>query len=465
MRGKAVRRPGRGTGHWMVHLGEQVETELHLKRLRKRQSPAPSSPDTLIFMMAEQNSPKTPSTTEPKMSVNDMTPPPRQRTNWNRIAIIGAAALGLLIIAIPIFNRVFPAPQDPYEGGPSTPEEIRYDINEINTLVRLKCPNPGLSDSRWACPQVTQDQARLMIARSMTKHIEHHDSTLQDPQRYTQETREEITKAFFRAIRGMEYGKCTSNSHIRLTYDILTQLEQGNFIKGCKGGWNLTGPWIEVIARQTPPPTPDWTSYHRRLDTASDARLDILPPPPRPGIRAMKPSNDIKKGNKNILIVSAVILAVTMLVIAHCRWENKEQEKWDALYERGYVFSSEVGNKISRMDFQTRHRCARMGLTQEECPQSTGDTVRRLMATMMTQQAESHGPGPYGKGYAPEYAVAINHMFYQFIQSLEGFPCQPMLYRYASEKTLHVLQEGEFIHRCGKGWRINSEWTELMDRQ
>ena len=46
VRGQAVRRPEGGTGHRLVHLGEQVETELHLKRLRKRQSPAPSSPDS-----------------------------------------------------------------------------------------------------------------------------------------------------------------------------------------------------------------------------------------------------------------------------------------------------------------------------------------------------------------------------------------------------------------------------------
>ena len=194
-----------------------------------------------------------------------MTPPPKQRTNWNRIAIIGAAAVGLLIIAIPIFNRVFPAPQDPYEGGPSTPEVIRYDIAEINALIRSECPNPGVSESRWVCPQVTQDQARLMIARSMSKYIEKHDPTLQSKQHYTQETREEITKEFFRLIRGMEYGKCIPDSNINLMSDTLTDVEQGGFIERCNGGWNLTGPWIEVIARQTPPPTPDWTFYQRNL--------------------------------------------------------------------------------------------------------------------------------------------------------------------------------------------------------
>ena len=137
---------------------------------------------------------------------------------------------------------------------------------------------------------------------------------------------------------------------------------------------------------------------------------------------------------------------------------------WDALYESGYTFPAEVGFKIASVDALAAIRCSRMGLTRGECPQSTGDTVRRLMVAMMTQQAESHGPGPYGKGYAPEYAVAINHMFYRFIQFLEESPCQPMLYRYASAKTLKALQEGEFIPRCGKGWRINSEWKKEMDR-
>ena len=178
----------------------------------------------------------------------------------------------------------------------------------------------------------------------------------------------------------------------------------------------------------------------------------------------MKPDNNANKSHKKIIIWSAVILAVTILGTAVCRYEAEEQETQRVLYESGYVFPSEVGANLARMDATAAIRCSRMGLTQEECPQSTGDTLRRLMATMMTQQAEWHGPGSYGKGYAPEYAVAINHMFYQFIQFLEEFPCQPMLYRYASEKTLHVLQEGGFIHRCGQGWRINSEWTEWTER-
>ena len=178
----------------------------------------------------------------------------------------------------------------------------------------------------------------------------------------------------------------------------------------------------------------------------------------------MKPENNATKKHKRIAIWSAVILAVALLGIVVWRYEDKEQEKRDAVYEMGYTFPAEVGFKIAIMDSRAAHRCAMMDLTQEECPQSTEDTFRRLLATMMTQQAERHGPGPYGKGYAPEYAVAINHMFYQFIQSLEGSPCQPMLYRYASETTLKALQEGEFIHRCDKGWRINSEWAELMER-
>ncbi len=195
-----------------------------------------------------------------------MTPHPNRKNELRLIAIIFGAATCLWLIAPTILNLVFPESPDPYDGGPSTPEVIRYDIAEINAVIRSKCPNPGLSDSAWVCPQVTQEQARLMIARSMTKHVEHHDPTLQSQQHYTQEAREEITKAFFRLIRGMEYGKCIPDSNINLMSDILTDVEQGGFIERCNGGWNLTGPWIEVIARQTPPPTPDWTFYQRNLD-------------------------------------------------------------------------------------------------------------------------------------------------------------------------------------------------------
>ena len=44
MLGKAVRRPGRGTGHRLVHLGEKVEAELHLKRLRKSKTQGAEHP-------------------------------------------------------------------------------------------------------------------------------------------------------------------------------------------------------------------------------------------------------------------------------------------------------------------------------------------------------------------------------------------------------------------------------------
>ena len=183
-----------------------------------------------------------------------------------KIAIISAVAICILLIAIPICNRVFPEHPDPYEGLASTAEQIRSDIAEINAETHSRCPNIGLSDPAWVCPQVTQAQAKLMIARSMAKAIENNDEKLDERTRYTQETREYVTEALYTNIKRMGYQNCTPDREITLTSEILTEVERAGFIERCGEGWNLTKPWTELIARQAPPPTPDWAEYRRHLD-------------------------------------------------------------------------------------------------------------------------------------------------------------------------------------------------------
>ena len=80
-----------------------------------------------------------------------MTSPAKQGTNWT-LAVICTVIVCLLIISIPICNRVFPEHPDPYDGPSSTPKEVRYDIERINATIRLRCPNPGLSDAAMGMP-------------------------------------------------------------------------------------------------------------------------------------------------------------------------------------------------------------------------------------------------------------------------------------------------------------------------
>ena len=194
-----------------------------------------------------------------------MTSSVKPRTYWT-LAVICTVIVCLLIISIPICNRVFPEHPDPYEGPSSTPKKVLYDIQRINATIQLGCPNPGLSDATWVCPQVTQDQARLIIARQMTKHIEIHDETLQEQQRYAQGSREEMTRDIHNYIRAMGYRQCALDNHVSLTPSIVAELERGRFLERCVKGWNLTNPWLEIIERQAPLPTPNWQDYKRKLD-------------------------------------------------------------------------------------------------------------------------------------------------------------------------------------------------------
>ena len=100
----------------------------------------------------------------------------------------------------------------------------------------------------------------------MTKHIEYHDVTLQEQQRYTQGSREEMTRVIHNNISAMGYRQCLIDNHVSLMSGILTELERGNFLERCVKGWNLTQPWLEIIERQAPLPPPNWQDYKRKID-------------------------------------------------------------------------------------------------------------------------------------------------------------------------------------------------------
>ena len=132
------------------------------------------------------------------------------------------------------------------------------------------------------------------------------------------------------------------------------------------------------------------------------------------------------------------------------------------LYDTGYAYPSDVSLKIVSMAVGARIECSKMGLTQEECPQPTTDTARRVLATLMTKRTETNGPGQYGNVYNAELNAAINRLFYGLIERLQQNPCGPLEYGYVSDRTLNELQASGYIHKCGQGWAINSEWAELI---
>ena len=174
--------------------------------------------------------------------------------------------------------------------------------------------------------------------------------------------------------------------------------------------------------------------------------------------RAKKPRKPVIIGGIAVALVLIVLLAWRCNAIA----DEPTADDWKDLYQNGYGFPSQVALKLASMDLSARIKCVRIGLTREECPQSTPDTARRIIATMMTQQAELNRPGQYGNKYTQEYVRAINQLFYGLIRQLEQNPCQTIEHGYVSARTLAVLEQAEFIHKCGAGWDINSEWKIML---
>ena len=172
-------------------------------------------------------------------------------------------SLLLIVIACEITSPNHPTSS---EETPRTHEQIRHDINAINAFIRSECPNPGLSDPRWVCPQVTRQQATMMIASSMAKHIEAHDDTLRESQHYSPVYHQSLTQEIHRNIRTMDYGHCVPDSAITLQPETLVLAQQGRYIRECAEGWNLTAPWLELLSRQMPLPTPNWPELRQYLD-------------------------------------------------------------------------------------------------------------------------------------------------------------------------------------------------------
>ena len=157
-----------------------------------------------------------------------------------------------------------------------------------------------------------------------------------------------------------------------------------------------------------------------------------------------------------LLLLAAILITGPSTPIAEGQIDH------DQMYELGFAPPIEVTADLAALNEKTAVECHKIGFTELECPRSNEDTAKRVMATLMTQRVEKTKFGATGGGYAPKYAEAINQMFYEFLTRLQKKPCEPPPSNYVSEEGLEALQKGEFIHKCNAGWRIYSEWVEII---
>ena len=157
---------------------------------------------------------------------------------------------------------------------------------------------------------------------------------------------------------------------------------------------------------------------------------------------------------------TGLILLIAVAVTCSNRGidEQSRQE-----YQWGITFPSKVGADLAFINFEAARECHKIGLDKSECPQSDGNTMRRVMATLMTQTIEQNGPAWQGHAYVPDTLRAINHRLYDLILHLETNPCSPVPYGHPKTQILEQLGEGGFIYKCGQGWSITSEWLKALE--
>ena len=187
---------------------------------------------------------------------------PRRR---NRIPLRYIIIFAALFLIIPIGYALIPRVEDPYDGPPESPPEVLSTISIANATAIKNCIIPGNTEPTWVCPQVTRDQARIAIARSITKAVEAH-ATNHDPHvRYSQEAREKLTEQISQRIVLIDTQGCAPEHRINLPPDILATAQSSAYVEPCPRGWRLTAPWREVLDRQTPLPPPNLAEYRHKI--------------------------------------------------------------------------------------------------------------------------------------------------------------------------------------------------------
>ena len=156
---------------------------------------------------------------------------------------------------------------------------------------------------------------------------------------------------------------------------------------------------------------------------------------------------------------------IFLIAVAFACSSNGVDEQSRQRYQWGITSPSGVGVDLASINLEARIECHKIGLDKSECPQSDGNTIRRVMATLMTQTIEQNGPAWQGHVYVPDTLRAINHRLYDLILHLETNPCGSVLYTHAKAEILEQLREGGFIYKCGQGWSITSEWLKALEEK
>ena len=133
-------------------------------------------------------------------------------------------------------------------------------------------------------------------------------------------------------------------------------------------------------------------------------------------------------------------------------------------YQGGFAQPSLVGWGLASVDAGNSIKCSKTGFETDECPESNRDTLRRVIATLMTRTVERNGPGLRMKAYQQNTITAMNHRFYDLILTLEKNRCARLL-TYYNPTILNQLREAEFIYPCKQGWEITAKWREALDSE
>ena len=221
-------------------------------RTQPLQPPMPTPPSA-----PATTSPRTPTsnaspTTTPTVRSGGMT---RERKGY----FLSLTGIILAVIIVAAFYQMAPR-GEPYQMQLSTPQELIQAIDEINRTSTESCTDAHLNDQDWTCPQITERQASLIMARLIADHQT-------KAMAVNESEKDAIRFTIEETVLRMAQTTCLPQSDMDLKKESrLFALENAGFIERCQEGWTISNPWQEVVARQEPQARPEhWDFYYRHL--------------------------------------------------------------------------------------------------------------------------------------------------------------------------------------------------------
>ena len=181
---------------------------------------------------------------------------PRQQKGY----LLTMAGFTLILIMIVGLSQLLSQLRHPQQIELSTPTALIQEIEVINKNSVKECLDAHLNDTDWTCPQITPDQAALILARLIaqhqTKNLEVNESR-----------KEDIRSRINDTVVKMTHTRCLPENEMELSKDNHHfALESSGFIERCRGGWTISGPWQQVVTSQQARTQPEnWDAYYRHL--------------------------------------------------------------------------------------------------------------------------------------------------------------------------------------------------------